>query len=157
MTEQKSYEYHIQLVLAALKGRSVPPQEIQLTHLTLPEDPPPGSPHWNSLTILLTELVGHAPGLRLVESDLALLSRVSLNIFELDLCSIYTELVFVKSFLQSNAKFLRSLGVHNIEVTERNKEGTTQLTPAHVRDMIDLTIEREKRLDRLSCSRSFRR
>ncbi|RAQ46567.1 hypothetical protein AFGD_000406 [Aspergillus flavus] len=44
MTEQKSYEYHIQIALAALKGRGVPLQEIQLTYLTLPEDPPSGSP-----------------------------------------------------------------------------------------------------------------
>lgn len=44
MTEQKSYEYHIQIALAALKGRGAPLQEIQLTYLTLPEDPPSGSP-----------------------------------------------------------------------------------------------------------------
>lgn len=96
------------------------------------------------MTILLTKLVRHAPGLRLVKSDLALLSGVSLNLRELDLRSICTELVFVESFLQSNAKSLRSLYIHNIEVTERNRQGTTKLTPAHVRDMIDVTVEREK-------------
>jgi hypothetical protein len=158
MTEQNSYEYHIQLVLSALKGRSAPLQGVQLTCFELPKDPPLGSPYWNSLTILLTELLMHAPVLRLVGSDLvlALLSRVSLNIRELDMCSIYTELIFIESFLQSNAKTLRCLSVHNVEVTERNKEGTIQLTPAHVDDMTDLKIEREKRLDKLSCLRSFR-
>lgn len=158
MTEQNSYEYHIQLVLAALKGRSVPIQGVQLTCLELPKDPQLGSPYWNPLTILLTELLRHAPVLRLVGSDLvlALLSRVSLNIRELDMCSIYSELIFVESFLQSNAKSLRSLSVHNVEVTERNKEGIAQLTPAHVDDMINLKIEREKRLGKFSCSRSFR-
>lgn len=157
MTEQKSYEYHIQQVLDALEGSSIPLQRVRLTSLELPKDPPLGSPHWNSLTILLTELVRHGPSLQLVESDLALalLSHASLNIRELDLCSIYTELVFVESFLQSNVLSLRSLEVHNVEVTERNKENTAQLTPAHVSDMIDLTIEKQKRLDKFSCPRSF--
>lgn len=85
MTQQTSYEHHIQLVLVALKGRSTPLKVIQLTCLEPPNDLPSGS--WDSLTIPLTELVGHALGLRLVESGLplALLCPITLNIRELAL------------------------------------------------------------------------
>jgi hypothetical protein len=82
------------------------------------------SPHGNSLTILLTELVRHGSGPRTVKSGL--------TIRELYLCSIFTDLVFVKSFLQSNAKSLRSFSVRNVQVTDLNKEVNAQLTPAHV-------------------------
>ncbi|KAJ6018385.1 hypothetical protein N7522_001849 [Penicillium canescens] len=76
MTQQRPYEHHIKLVLAALKGCSITLKAIELTCLDPPDDPPSGS--WDSLTIPLTELVGHAPGLRLVESalPLTLLCRV---------------------------------------------------------------------------------
>ncbi|KAJ6018501.1 hypothetical protein N7522_001965 [Penicillium canescens] len=79
MTQQRSYEHHIKLVLAALKGCSITLKAIEITCLDPPDDPP--SESWDSLTLPLTELVGHAPGLRLVESalPLALLCRISLN------------------------------------------------------------------------------
>lgn len=73
----KSYEHHIQSVLAALvsrKRQNMNLQEIQLTDLTcsigrliFPEDP-----LWKPFTILLTGLMRHAPRLRLVDSDLVL-------------------------------------------------------------------------------------
>lgn len=65
----------------------------------------------------LTKLVGYAPCLQLVESDmaLALLRRVSLNIRELSMCSMYIELAFIESFLRFNATSLRSLSVHDVK------------------------------------------
>lgn len=97
--QEKSYESHIQQVLAALgsaRDRSGSVHKTQLTHLSFPDDTPWRTPDWRFLTILLTELVKHAPSLRLLESDsvLALLSHASLNIRELELCSIYAERVF---------------------------------------------------------------
>lgn len=153
MTQQRSYKYHIQQILAALKGCSMSLKFIQLTCLEPPDEPPSGS--WDTLTTPLTELVGHAPGLRLVESGLplALLCRVSLNIRELALCSIYMELPLIESFLQCNVQSLRSLGVHNVEVIDHGK--LTPLTAIHIGDIIGLTIEREERLGNLSCLRSF--
>ena len=158
MTMQgKSYESHIQLVLSALRDRSGPVHKIQLTHLSLPDDTPWQSPDWRFLTILLTELLKHAPSLRLLGSDsvLALLSHASLNIRELELCSIYAELVFLENFLQSNANSLHSLSAHNVKVIERNHEESIDLTPAHIRNTIDIPIRRVKRLDKFSCLCSF--
>ncbi len=66
MTQKRSYEYHIQLVLAALKRCSTSLKLIDLTCLEPPDDRP--SESWDSLMIPVTELVGHSPGLRLVES-----------------------------------------------------------------------------------------
>lgn len=85
-----------QLVLAALgstRDSSGSFYKIQLTCLSFPDDTSWQSPDWHFLTILLTELVKHAPRLRLLESDtvLALLSHTSLNLRELGLCSIYAE------------------------------------------------------------------
>jgi hypothetical protein len=152
MVQQTSYGHHVQLAPAALKGHNIPLKLIQLTCLEAPDDLLPGS--WDSLTTPLTELVGHAPGLRLVESGLplALLCRVSLNIRELELCSIHMELSFIECFLQSNAQSLLSLYIHNVQVIDRGQ--LAPLTPVHVGDIIDLTIEREKRLEYLSCLRS---
>ena len=90
------------------------------------------------------------------DSVLALLSHASLNIHELELCSIYAERVFVENFLQSNAKSLNSFGVHNVKVIEQNQEESINLTPTHIRDTIDIPIRRVKRLDKLSCPCSFR-
>lgn len=44
-----------------------------------------------------------------------------------------------------------SLGIHDVEVIDRGK--LTPLTPIHVGNITDLTIEREKRLDNFSCLR----
>jgi hypothetical protein len=150
MREPKSYEHHVQLVLAALKDRSLNLKLIQLTGLEPPDYSSCGRFHWNSLVTPLTELVGYASGLRLVESyvALALLCRVSLNIRELSLCSIDLELDYLENFLQSNSKSLRSLGVHDIRVIEQGKH--THLTPAHVGHTAGLTIERERTVDNLS-------
>lgn len=155
MTEPRSYEYHIQLVLAALKRRGLTLEVIQLSCREPPNHPPPGSSSWNSLANSLTELVGYAPGLRLVESDmtLELLCRVSLNIRELSLCSNFLELASIESFIQSNAKTLRSLSVHDVKVIDQGNH--TRLTPAHIGNTIGLTIESETRLSNFSCSRSF--
>ena len=65
--QEKSYESHIQLVLAALgsaRDRSKPVHKIQLAYLSIPDDNPWRSPDWRFLIILLTELVKHAPSLR---------------------------------------------------------------------------------------------
>lgn len=150
MMQKRSYEYHIQLVLAALKRCSTSLKLIDLTCLEPPDDRP--SESWDSLMIPLTELVGHAPGLRLVESalPLALLCRVRLNISELVLCS---GLPFIESFLQCNTQSLRSLVVHNVEVINKGK--LTPLTAIRVGDIMGLILEREKRLDNLLCLRLF--
>ncbi len=155
MTQPRSYEHHIQLVLAALKGRSFTLKAIQLTCLEPPNDSPWQSFHWDSLTTPLTELVGYAPCLQFVESDmaLALLCRASLDIRELSLCSIVMELAFIESFLQLNAKSLRSLSVHDVKVIGQGNH--IHLTPAHVGDTVGLTVEREKRLGNFSRARSF--
>lgn len=115
-------------------------------------------PHWNSLTTLLTTLVGHAPVLRLVRSDLALalLSHTNLSLRELDLCSIYTTRAFVEGFLQNNLKSLRSLKFHDIVVEDRDRRDSTHLTPRDVHNMIDLVHEEAPKIDRFPCSRSFR-
>lgn len=90
MIQPRSCGHHIQLLLAALKGSNLTLTVIQLTCLGPSNDSPWLSFHWDSLMTPLTELVGYAPCLRLIESDmaLALLRRVSLNIRELSLCSM---------------------------------------------------------------------
>ncbi|KAJ5646737.1 hypothetical protein N7490_003109 [Penicillium lividum] len=155
MMEQNAYAHHVQVVLNALVSAGSPFQEIQLTALTHRDHPSLGSPQWNSLTTLLTALVGHAPVLRLVGSSLALalLSRTNLSLRELDLCSIHTTRAFVKSFLQNNVKSLRSLKFHNIMVEDRDR---LDLTPRDVHNMIKLVHEEVPRIDRFPCSRSFR-
>lgn len=140
-------------MLAALKDRSLTLQVIQLTSLERFTDQPVESPHWDSMTILLTKLVRHASCLRIVESNFAfcLLSRATLNIRKVYLCVGLTSLTLVRSFLQRNAKSLHSLSAHSVQLTDRNLD---ILSPAHVGDMVDLTIEREKWSDS-SCSCSF--
>jgi hypothetical protein len=155
VADLKSYQHHIQLVLAGLVTKqNAPLREIELHSLklpigafTFPEDPPPDYLHWNSLTTVLTELVKHTPRLRLVESGLALalLSGESLNIHELDLRSIDTGMVFIESFLQHNAKSLRSLVAHMIYVTGRDQGNSSYLTPTHISEIKGLRIEGQKR------------
>jgi hypothetical protein len=48
------------------------------------------------------------------------------------------KLPFIEGFLQCNAQSLRSLGVHNVEVSDQRK--LTPLTPLRVGDIIGLTI-----------------
>jgi hypothetical protein len=71
----------------------------------------------------ITVVMWHVPVLRLIRSDLALalVSRTNLSLRELDLCSIYTKQAFVESFLQNNAKSLRSLKSHDITVEDRDR------------------------------------
>ncbi|KAJ6035547.1 hypothetical protein N7460_009722 [Penicillium canescens] len=155
MTQPRSYEHHIQLLLAALKSRKLTLKVIQLTCLEPRNDSPWQSFHWDSLTTPLTELVGYAPCLRLVESEmaLALLCCVSLNLRELSLCSMYMELAFMETFLRFNATSLRSLSVHDAKAFDQGN--ATHLTPAHVGDKTGLIIEREKKVGNFSCSCSF--
>ncbi|OGE47225.1 hypothetical protein PENARI_c054G07558 [Penicillium arizonense] len=155
MAQPRSYEHHIQLLLAALKGRKLTLKVIQLTCLKPRNDSPWQSFHWDSLTTPLTELVGYAPCLRLVESGMALtlLRRVSLNLRELSLCSMYMKLAFMESFLRFNATSLRSLSVHDAKAFDQGN--AAHLTPAHVGDKTGLIIEREKKAGNLSCSCSF--
>jgi hypothetical protein len=166
VADLKSFEHHIQLVLAGLASvpkQNAPLREIELHSLklpigafTFPEDPLPDFLHWNSLTTLLTELVKHTPRLRLVESGLALalLSGESLNIHKLDLRSMDTRMVFVERILQNNAKSLRSLVAHMIYVTERDQRSSSYLAPAHISEMKCLRIERQKMssIDSCPCS-----
>lgn len=158
--QKKSYESHIQLVLAALgsaRDRSGFIHKIQLTHLSFPDYTLWRNPDWYLLTILLAELVKHAPRLGLLGSDsgLTILSHTSLNICELDLCTIYAERVFVENFLQSNAKSLHSVSAHNVKVFERNQKESIDLNPAHIRDTVHIPITRVKKLDKFSCPCSF--
>lgn len=164
--------HHVQVVLNALlfaKSHCSPLQEIQLTCLPHCDDPSPGSPEWNSLTSLLTALVGHAPVLRLVGSDLVLtlLSCTYLRLRELDLCSTHTTRALVRSFLQNNVKSLRSFKLHDISVKDwarrvftyvlpRDVHSVAHLTPRDICDMIDLERENASNFDKFSCSRSFR-
>jgi hypothetical protein len=52
MTQNRSYEHHIQLVLAALKGCTITLKAIELTCLEPPDDRP--SESWDSPTIPLS-------------------------------------------------------------------------------------------------------
>lgn len=83
MTEQKSYEHHIQLVLTALNGQIVTLKVIQLTFSNIPTILV-GKVPLELCEIQPTELLGYAQSLWLVESDLPLVSlcRASPNIDE---------------------------------------------------------------------------
>jgi hypothetical protein len=100
----------------------------------------------------------HASRLRLVNSELVLdlLSYESLGIRDLYLCSNYTN--NIESFLQSNAKTLCSLTIHNTYVTERNQGAIGYLTPAYVSSMKSLIIESQKKvnIDLCPCSSCYR-
>ncbi|KAJ5249526.1 hypothetical protein N7524_011842 [Penicillium chrysogenum] len=134
MIQPRSYEHHIQLLLAALKGHNLTLKVIQLTCLEPSNDSPWLSFDWDSLMTPLTELVGYAPCLRLVESDMALQ-------------------LLRRSFLRFNATSLRSLSVHDVRAFDQGN--ATHLIPAHVEDKTGLTIEREKKVGNLSCTCSF--
>jgi hypothetical protein len=158
LTSYQSSEHHIRSVLAVLDSfprHHIRFREIQLTGLTSPIGRPisPDDPHWKPLTILLTGLMSHAPCLQLVDSDLvlALFPRKSLNIRELILCSTYTEIRLITNFLQSNAKTLRSLSIHNQDGTERNQGAFGYLTPAHVAGIKELRIESKEKVHAGSC------
>ncbi|KAJ5988273.1 hypothetical protein N7481_003483 [Penicillium waksmanii] len=157
MMAQDSNVHHLKVVLAALvsaERRGLSLQKIQLTCLTHRDDPSPGSPDWQRLTTLLTELVGHAPVLRLFGSDLALalLSRASLNLRELDLGFIHTKRTFVETFLQNNVKSLRFLKFDDIVVEDCDRRDSTHVTLTDVRDMTDLVPEKEINFNIPSCS-----
>jgi hypothetical protein len=123
MIEQDAYAYQAQLVLNALASAGSPLQKIQLTSLTHRNDPSLGASQWNSLTTLLSKLVGHAPALRLFRSDLALalLSRTNLSLRDLVLCSIYTRRAFPESFLKNSIDSLRSLKFDDIAIGDRGR------------------------------------
>ncbi|KAJ5535554.1 hypothetical protein N7513_008740 [Penicillium frequentans] len=155
MTEHRSYDHHIQLLLAALQGSKVKLKAIRITHLEPRDEPPSGS--WDPLTIPLKELVAYAPALQLVQSGLplVLLRQVDLKIRDLEVCSIYMELTFIESFLKCNVRSLRSFGVQKVQVIDQGK--LTPLTATHVGNIIGLEFQREKVLDDFFCSRSFQK
>lgn len=71
ITEEKSYEHHLPLALAALKGHRVRFKKFRSPVWSFPR-----IPHWGAhvgifLTMLLTELLRHGSDLLFVECDLA--------------------------------------------------------------------------------------
>lgn len=143
--EEKSYEHHIQVLLAAMNSAKVcgvSIQTMQLAGLSLPYDDPWCTRDTHLLATILIQLVEHVSRLQLIGSHSAfeLLSHAKLNIHQLDLCSIYVTRDSVENFLRTNAKSIHTLSVQGAKVTRHNRLGYTNLVPADIRKMIGTRI-----------------
>lgn len=141
-SKERPYEHYIHRLTAAIataEDYNTSIQTIQLISLALCHSGPRRVRDIHYLTLSLADLLKHAPKLRLLWSESALesLADITLDIHELDLCSISLTHKLLTDFLRANARSVHALGLHNVEVGNRSGRSTTSVHPQLIDGIID--------------------
>jgi hypothetical protein len=145
-SKERPYEHHIHRLSAAMTAAedyNASIQTIQLIGLALCHSGPRRVRDIHYLTSSLADLLKHAPKLRLLWSESALesLADITLDIHELDLCSMSLTQKLLTDFLRANARSVHALGLHNVEVGNGSGRSTTSVHPQPIDGIIDASFQ----------------
>jgi hypothetical protein len=148
--KERPYEHHIRQVSTAMTA-SV--RTIQLIGLSLCHSGPRRVRDMHYLTTSLAGLLRFARRLRLLWSESALesLAEITLDIHELDLCSISIAQEFLTAFLRTNARSIHRLGLHNVEVSNGRCKPNISLCPQSIGETLDVSFQGNSKLSYECC------
>lgn len=121
---ERLYTHHMQVIAQALSDRSKwgldQIDSIHLRRFQIQAGHQYEIPELMSLSAHLQELLVGIRSLKMTESEsaLELLSQWDLNIDQLDMCDMMIDYDTLKRFFSANQPTLRSIGFHNVVVTE---------------------------------------
>ncbi|KAH6703074.1 hypothetical protein BKA61DRAFT_191912 [Leptodontidium sp. MPI-SDFR-AT-0119] len=128
-TAEDSYEYHLRVVSDAIqssRNRGVAINTISLSGFNLPYYHAWEVPELSTLSESLRKLLQSIRVLRLSysSSPLELLSRCALDTYQLDMCCMVVKCNALEDFLETNKRSLRSIGFHDVTITESSRLGS---------------------------------
>lgn len=148
--KERPYEHHICQVSTAMTA-SV--QTIQLIGLSLCHSGPRRVRDMHYLTTSLAGLLRRARKLRLLWSESALesLAESTLDIYELDLCSISVAQGLLTAFLRTNARSIYRLGFHKVEVSNGRCKPNISLCPQSIGRILDVSFHGNTKVSYKCC------
>ncbi|KAG4427933.1 hypothetical protein IFR05_016583 [Cadophora sp. M221] len=128
MTTENSYEYHLRVVSDAIqssRNRGAAINTVSLSGFNLPYYHELEVPDLSTLLESLGKLLQSVRVIRLSDSSspLEVLSRCTLDIHQLDMCGMVVKDNALDDFLKTNKKSLRSIGFHDVTITESRRLG----------------------------------
>ncbi|KAH7364027.1 hypothetical protein BKA65DRAFT_572136 [Rhexocercosporidium sp. MPI-PUGE-AT-0058] len=125
-TAEDSYEYHLRVVSDAIqssRNRGAAINTVSLSGFNLPYYHEWEVPELSTLLESLGKLLQSVRVIRLSDSSspLEVLSRCALDIYQLDMCCMEVKYNVLEDFLETNKRYLRSIGFHDVTITESSR------------------------------------
>ena len=125
-TAENSHEYHLRVVSNAIqssRNRGATINTVSLSAFHLPYGHEWETPVLSTLSESLEKLLKSVRVLRLSDSSspLEILTYCALDIYQLDMCGMVVKYNALEDFLETNKESLRSIGFHDVTITESRR------------------------------------